>query len=76
MQSTRMHIKDHIGKTTFLLVHNECCPPLAIIDHPINKTDQVLEAQNISHYPFSEPNPEIITKNLTFLGNLKSTAIT
>jgi hypothetical protein len=44
MQSTRMHIKDHIRKTKFLPVHNECHPLLAIIGNPI-KTDQVLEAK-------------------------------
>ncbi len=75
MQSTRMHIKDHIRKTKILPVHNECHTLLAIIGNPI-KTDQVLEAKYISHGPFSEPNPKIITKNLTFLGDRKSTAIT
>ncbi len=75
MQSTRMHIKEHIRKTKFLPVDNECRPPLAITGNPI-KTDQILGLKNISHYLFSEPNPKIITKNLTFLGNTKSTAIT
>jgi hypothetical protein len=70
-----MHIKDHIRKTEFLPMHNECHTPLAIIGNPI-KTDQVLEAKNINHCPLSELNPKIITKNLTFLGDTKSTAIT
>jgi hypothetical protein len=75
LQSTRMHNKEHIRKTKFLPVHNECRLPLAIRGNPI-KTDQVLEAKNIGHCPFSEPNSKIITKNLTFLGDTKSTVIT
>jgi hypothetical protein len=70
-----MHIKHHIGKTKFLPVNNECTPTLAIIRNPI-KTDEVLEAKNISHCLFSEPSPKVVTRDLTFLGDTKFTLIT
>ncbi len=70
-----MHIKHHIGKTKFLLVNNECCLALAIIRDSI-QTDEVFEAKNISHCLFSEPNPKVVPRDLTFLGDMKSTSIT
>jgi hypothetical protein len=75
VQPTRMHIKHHIGKTELLLVNNERSPPLAIIRDPI-QTDEVLVAKNISHSLFSKSNPKVVPRDLTFLGDTKSTSIT
>jgi hypothetical protein len=71
VQPTRMDIKHHIGKTKFLPVINECSLALAIIHDPI-MTDEVLETKNIRHCLFCEPNPKVIPRDLTFLGDTKS----
>jgi hypothetical protein len=56
-------------------VNNECCLALTIIRDSIHP-DEVLEAKNISHCSFSEPNPEVVPRDLTFLRDTKSTSIT
>jgi hypothetical protein len=70
-----MHVKHHIGKAKFFSVNNECRPVLAIIRDPIQK-DKVLEAKNIRHCFFNEPNPKVVSRDLTYLGDTKSTSIT
>jgi hypothetical protein len=70
-----MHVEHYIGKTELLPVNNECSPPLAIIRDPI-QADEDLEAKNISHCSFSEPNAKVVPRDLTFLGDTKSTSIT
>ena len=75
VQPTRVHIKHHIGKTKFLPVNNKCRSALAII-RDLLMTDGMLEAKNVSHCLFSEPNPKVVPRDLTFLGDTKSTSIT
>ena len=70
-----MHIKHHVRKTELLSVNNERCLALTIIRDSIHP-DEILEAKNISHCSLSEPNPEVVPRDLTFLGDPKSTSIT
>jgi hypothetical protein len=72
MQPTRVHFKYHIRTTLFLPMHDEPRSSFAIISHP-KQTDNILEANYICHC--SEPHPEFIAKDHTFLGDTQSPAI-